>query len=331
MENQGYRSFAEQALHYFTRPHDHALDSPLEVPAAWVGAETPALEDLAYRFTDADIAQIDAALTAAKATGKPLGEMLAADFPLPGLASRFQQWRETLASGRGFQVIRGAPVERWGQADSELFFWCFGLHLGRPGGQNPQGDLLGHVRDLGEAEKQETIRLYKTAARIDYHCDAADVVGLLCLKKAQSGGQSRIVSSVSVFNRLVRDHPDLAARLFEPVRLDNREKPDATGADCFAIPPCRYADGVLRTFYHADYFRSVARHADLPPFTETERKLFDAYEAIASDPSLYLDMDLRPGDIQLLSNHTNLHARSDYVDHKDPAKKRHLLRLWLSL
>ncbi len=57
----------------------------------------------------------------------------------------------------------------------------------------------------------------------------------------------------------------------------------------------------------------------------------DTYEAIAMEEGMYLDMDLQPGDIQLLSNHTNLHARTEYEDHDDPAKRRHLLRLWLSL
>jgi hypothetical protein len=42
-------------------------------------------------------------------------------------------------------------------------------------------------------------------------------------------------------------------------------------------------------------------------------------------------MDLQPGDIQLLSNHSNLHARTRYEDFEEPALRRHLLRLWLSL
>ena len=87
----------------------------------------------------------------------------------------------------------------------------------------------------------------------------------------------------------------------------------------------------MRTFYHADYFRSVVRHDDVPPLTKLEQDLLDTYEAIATEPGMYLDMDLQPGDIQLLSNHSILHARTDYQDHEDLAKRRHLLRLWLSL
>jgi len=88
---------------------------------------------------------------------------------------------------------------------------------------------------------------------------------------------------------------------------------------------------MLHTFYHADYFRSVQRHEEVPPFSQEEQEMFDLYETIAAEPDLLMDMDLEPGDIQLLSNHTNLHARTEYEDYEDPAKKRHLLRLWLSL
>ena len=97
------------------------------------------------------------------------------------------------------------------------------------------------------------------------------------------------------------------------------------------IPPCRHAGGRLRTFYHSDYFRSVQRFDDVPEFTPRERELLDLYEAIASSPDLYFDMDLEPGDVQWLSNHVVLHARTAYEDHDDPAEKRHLLRLWLSI
>ncbi len=331
MPEQQYLSFIDQTLHYFNRPHEDIVGQPVASAAAWRGDQLPPLEDMAYHLGENEVAELQAAVAAARATGRAVCELSAADFPLPTLGPRFSAWRHSLVDGIGFQVIRGVPVDAWSQADSELFFWCFGLHLGRPGEQNPEGHLLGHVTDTGEQKKDSTVRLYKTAANIDYHCDAADVVGLLCLNKALAGGESRIVSSVSVFNELVRRHPDLAPRLFEPFALDIRDREVNEAGSTLPIPPCRYAGGVLRTFYHADYFRSAMRHDDVPPLTPLERELLDTYEAIAMEPGMYVDMDLQPGDIQLLSNHTNLHARTAYKDHPNPTQKRHLLRLWLSL
>jgi len=331
MTTQHYLSFIEQTLHYFDRPHEAPLSTPLEAPSAWRGKDLPTLESMAYRLSADEVTEIETALAAAQASGLPVRDLTAEDFPLPSLTAKFAGWRNTLSMGLGFVVLRGVPVERWTQAQSECFFWCFGLHLGRPGEQNPDGDLLGHVIDLREKVATETTRLYKTAANIDYHCDAADVVGLLCLKRAREGGHSRIVSSVAVFNELLQRRPDLAPRLFDPVALDIRDKEVNEAGSSLPIPPCRYAAGQLRTFYHADYFRSASRHDDVPELTTEEQELLDTYEAIALEEGMYLDMDLEPGDIQLLSNHTNLHARTEYEDFEDPAERRHLLRLWLSL
>ena len=41
-------------------------------------------------------------------------------------------------------------------------------------------------------------------------------------------------------------------------------------------------------------------------------------------------MRLQPGDMQFVYNHSQLHDRTAFVDWPDPAKRRHLLRLWLS-
>jgi alpha-ketoglutarate-dependent taurine dioxygenase len=62
-----------------------------------------------------------------------------------------------------------------------------------------------------------------------------------------------------------------------------------------------------------------------------ELELLEVYEEIALTPGIYLDMDLEPGDVQLVSNHTVLHARTQYEEWPEPERKRHLLRLWLSL
>ncbi len=321
-------SYADQTRHYFDRPHSGRPVGPIRSPAAWSGSEIAA--DPAWRVALRTewIDEIERALDRVEAEGRPAAELSAADLPLPALAPEIARWRRALTHGRGFLLVTGVPVERWSRERAETFFWCLGHHMGRPGAQNVQGDLLGHVVDTGADRDDPYVRLYRTAADIAYHCDAADVVGLLCLEPAASGGASRIVSSVRVYNELVSSRPDLAARLFEPFLLDLRNE-DASGRlRALPIPACRHAEGVLRTFYHSDYFRSVERHEDveLDPVT---RETMDVYEAIAARPDLRLDTQLERGAIQWLSNHLILHARTAYED--APGRPRHLLRLWLSV
>lgn len=326
-----YPSYAQQAAHYFDRPHRAPRTEPLASPAAWRGSDLAGHDDWRVKLEAAQVAELEAALAHAARTGKPTGALVASDFPLPTLAGEIARWRDEIRDGRGFQVVSGIPVQRMSQDECERLFWCVGLHMGRPGAQNAQGDLLGHVVDTGEDASDPFVRLYRTSADIAYHCDAADVVGLLCLRRAREGGASRIVSSVSVYNALLAEHPEWIPRLYEPFPVDLRNEGAADRLQHIAIPPCRHAAGRLRTFWHSDYFRSSQRHADVPRFDETQRALLDRYEEIASDPDLYLDMHLEPGDVQWLSNHVILHARTRYQDDPDPARKRHLLRLWLSL
>jgi alpha-ketoglutarate-dependent taurine dioxygenase len=191
--------------------------------------------------------------------------------------------------------------------------------------------LLGHVLDTGEESANPNVRRYRTAGDIAYHCDLADAVGLLCLRTARAGGRSRIASSVSVYNTLLERRPDLVDRLYEPFQLDARGEEGSGGPRTIPIPPCRHAQGRLRTFYHSDYFRSAQRHAEIPRLDAQERELLDLYEEIALSPELTLEMSFRPGDIQLLSNHVVLHGRTAYEDAPEPGRERHLLRLWLSL
>lgn len=320
-----YKSLRAQTLHYFARPHEGLPPGPLATPAAWRGAELQRRSDWQYPLGAEEIDECREAQGRAEASGKPMARLGRDDFPLPRLAARIAAWRHEIRHGRGFVLIRGLPVGEWTEAQTERFYWGFGHHLGLPGAQNPQGDLLGHVRDQRSGGD---VRYYRTNKALAPHCDTADVVGLLCLKTAKSGGLSRIASSVAVYNELLRRRPDLVPRLFEPMWFDTKGE---GGIPAYPIAPCRYAAGELRTFWQSDYYRTVQGIAQVPRLTGPEQELLDTYDAIAEDPQFRLDMDLQPGDIQLISNHTILHARTGFEDWPQPEQRRHLLRLWLTL
>jgi hypothetical protein len=190
--------FATQALRYFRRDHAGVRRTPIESPAAWRGADLANSDAWIVRLTPEKIDELDRARASVRARGLVLAQVGRDAFPLPTLTPVIAEWARELASGRGFRLLRGLPVGRWGDDDASLVYWGIGQHLGEPGAQNPQGELLGHVVDSGEDASNPLIRPYRTAATIAWHCDLADVVGLLCLRTAKRGGASRIVSSVAV-------------------------------------------------------------------------------------------------------------------------------------
>jgi hypothetical protein len=322
------RSVITQSLHYLARPHSEIPRSPVDGLAAWRGDELAAREDWRVQLQVGDIDEIDRALAVAERSGRPLAALRRRDFPLPTLRRRILAWAAELQHGTGVLLLRGLPVERWSEQRASMFFWCLGLHLGRPGAQNGRGDLLGRVRNQGLSYDDPAVRGYQTSAALRFHTDFADVVGLFCLRAAKSGGLSRFVSSVRVYNELLQRRPDLVDLLFEPMLFDTRG--DA-GIAFVRVIPCRYDAGALRSLYHGDYLRSGEQHVRAPRIPVRVHELLDTYDAIASEPGMYIDAEFMPGDVQLLSNHTVLHARTAYVDGDAPEQKRDLLRLWLSL
>jgi alpha-ketoglutarate-dependent taurine dioxygenase len=63
--------------------------------------------------------------------------------------------------------------------------------------------------------------------------------------------------------------------------------------------------------------------------TPLQREALDYLDAVLARPELQLEMQLLPGDLQILDNFTILHSRTSYQDL--PPRRRHLLRVWLDL
>ncbi|MCY4427614.1 MAG: TauD/TfdA family dioxygenase [Halieaceae bacterium] len=319
-----YRDFIAQGLHYLTRTHSGVPTAEIISSANWKGAALSP-DQITWRFTAKQIAALEQRAEEIQLEGKSIAEVAASDFDIPALAGFIRDWRQALTDGAGVVLAKGLPVHSWGKRTASLVYWGIGHLLGKPGAQNPQQELLGHVKDYREHHPE--VRLYRTNAHIRFHCDPADVVGLLCLQPSASGGASRIASSVAIFNEIRRRDPQLAARLFKPFRMDRRGEETPGSRPWDLITPSCFDGATLRTFWHTDYFESVARHQDVE-LTREESTLIEWFEEIGNDPAFRLDMDFEAGDIQLISNHSIVHGRTAYTDNDT---SRHLLRLWLSL
>ena len=196
--------------------------------------------------------------------------------------------------------------------------------------QNRHGHLLGHVRDAGLSSRDPNVRVYQTRERQNYHTDSCDVVGLLCLHPAKSGGLSSLVSSVTMFNEMRKRRPDLARVLFERIETDRRGEVPHGRKPFFSIPVFNWYAGFLSTIYNRTYIESARRFPEVPPLTPEQVEALDLFEHLANDPDLHFRMELQAGDIQLVHNHTLLHDRTAFDDWPEPERKRHLLRLWLA-
>ena len=298
-------------------------------PEVWTGAEMRRDTAWIREFTAAEIAELEAALEAGRRAGVEIIDIDAESFPLPTLGPTLDALRAEILRGRGFVLLRGLPVEGRDIEDVARLYWGLGRHFGHPVSQNGKGHLLGHVRDLGFDAADPEVRVYQTTERQYYHADSCDIVALLCLRPAMHGGESRIVSSASLYNEIRRRRPDLAELLSRPTAVDRRGEVPEGAPPYYLVPTFNHRDGLLSTYYVRRYIHSAQRFPDAPRLTAAHIEAFDLLDEIADDPEIHLAMEFRPGDVQLLHNHTILHDRGAYRDWPDGEAKRHLLRLWL--
>ena len=306
------------------------LPPEIQGPAAWYGPALVEQTDWLYHLSESEIIEIEAAVNALSSVSENLCNISPNDFPLPTFGPRLQSLLGEVLEGRGFVLLRRLPVERWNRRQSATAFMGIGSHLGSLRSQNADGHLLGHVKDLGRSSNDPNVRIYQTRERQTFHTDSCDVVGLLCLATAKSGGLSSLVSSTTIFNEMRRRRPDLARVLFAPIETDRRGEVGEGQKPYFKIPVFNWHAGLLSTIYQRQYIESARRFPDVQSLTQAQISGLDLLDELANDPQLHLMMELQRGDMQFVHNHTVLHDRTAFEDWPEPERKRHLLRLWLA-
>jgi hypothetical protein len=309
------------------------MDQPFERLTGrrvWMGGDFEAERDWVYHLPPAAIAEVEARVADLRARGVTLETIGQDDFPLESISADLAAMRAEIEHGRGFVMIRGLQRDRYTDEEFGLIFWGFGTHFGEGQPQSWLGERLGHVVDMSDEEDEP--RAYHRAGHIGMHTDSCDIVALLCLHPAISGGASRLASAHAVHNILLDRHPELLRHLYEGY-LYRSTGADARGADrpaltAYKVPVWKRNANWLDTYYVRGYIRRAIAAGDVTLGAEELRAL-DTLDAIAQEPGVFLDMDFRPGDMQFLNNRVIFHGRTDYVDHEEKALRRHLLRLWL--
>jgi hypothetical protein len=309
---------------------DDILEEPVTGLSLWTAADLKG-KDWIFHLDGEDLAEIASALAAVKRRGLRLGGFGSQDFPLFKLQPKLAQLREDVVAGKGFVLIRGLNVDDYTVEDLELIYWGLGTYLGTGLGQNAHGDLLTHVTFHNLDPANPNVRGYQDRRHQEPHNDMADMVGLLCVRKAKAGGASSIVNMAAVYNEFLRRRPDLLPIMYRGFHLDYRgEGADPYSTTPYTVPIFANKDGRLTCFYGRRGIEATFKKRGVEPTAE-EREALALMDELIMKPEFRVDMDLQPGDIQLVNNYSVLHARTAYEDYDEPERWRLLLRLWLNL
>jgi alpha-ketoglutarate-dependent taurine dioxygenase len=238
--------------------------------------------------------------------------------------------RAALQRGRGFVVIEAGETEQ----RLRPLYWLVGQALGNPVPQNVQGTLLYDVRDTGQ-DVYSGARFSVTSAESTFHtdgsfCDAVpEIVGLLCLRGARSGGVNHLVSGHAVHRRLVAEHAAILPILQAPFHVDRRGgvRPGEAPTARF---PVLHADAERLTYRYLRHWIEAGHTKAGEPLTAAQREALDVLDGVLGDPALRAEFVLKPGDMLFISNRWILHNRTGFEDYPEPERRRHLVRLWLA-
>ncbi|MBS0521025.1 MAG: TauD/TfdA family dioxygenase [Proteobacteria bacterium] len=305
---------------------------PIGGRLAWKSADLAGDQSWIHRLTDAEIAELDAAAEHSKAVVEDILDLRKEHFPLPTLAAKIGELRADIVDRYGFGYLRGLPVHKYDRDTVMRIYWGLASHLGDVVPQNRNGHMIGHVIDIGTKVDDYNKRLTQTSAGLSFHSDSCDVVGLMCLHTAMQGGESALVSGIAVHDEMMRRAPELCRALYQPVTVDRRGEVPEGKFPWMRIPVFMWRDGTFTGYAPLqEYLNSARRFEEAPKMTDLQWQATELFFSICADPEFAVKIPFEPGDFQFVHNHVVFHSRTSFEDWPDVAKKRHLMRIWISL
>jgi alpha-ketoglutarate-dependent taurine dioxygenase len=236
-----------------------------------------------------------------------------------------------LQHGHGVALVRG--LGQLAEPELRQLYLAIGCCIGE---LDTTYGALYDVTDSGGSYREQAIPVSQTHASTSVHTDSSRRethprwVGLACIRQAQFGGGSRLVSVVAVHDQLAQAHPALLQRLKRSFHRDlvtPGSSNDQAGirANCFPVFSDARDGPTLR---YMRYWIEKGHQRIGQPLEPLDHVAFDALDAALNDPQLRHDFAMAPGDLLFIDNHKVAHDREAYED--DPSAPRLMVRLWLN-
>jgi alpha-ketoglutarate-dependent taurine dioxygenase len=231
---------------------------------------------------------------------------------------------ERTKGGKGITFLRGIPVDEFGQDELRRLYWGIGTYFGRALSQSRVGDMMGDVTPRPGAS-----RGYTSQKELGLHTDYAEIISLLCLQPAQYGGENVFVSSLALWDIVERERPDFMEIMKRGFRLWRiNEHTNSEPITTFRVPVFSEKNGLRSVHQGWEIAVPTAEYLG-EPLSSQELAAIDFIKEVLQRPQLRLAARLEKGEAVFFSNYEVFHSRKAFQQWDDPAKSRHLLRLWL--
>ena len=301
-----------------------------QAPTTWLADDLNANQSWIFPIDDKARNHLSRMVKKVYDPARTLLDYQRSDFDLGPAAAVIAAAFEEAKHGRGLSLIRGLPRDDMSEQEFRVLTWAIGQNMGvgRPQGKTTQ--YMSEVRNVGTDYRSATGRGYSSSAKLDFHTDSCDVVGLSCYNQAVSGGMSMVTSSTSAYLAMQKEAPQLLEWLRQPVHFSRQGEQRADEAVSYPHPIFDEAEGRLFSRWNRNRVMAGQKLDGIPRIGAEHLEALEFFDELLRRPGLMYTMYLQPGDMQLLHSHVNLHARTDFIDHEEAAKKRLLFRFWLS-
>jgi hypothetical protein len=318
---------------------------PITGPSVWTGEDLKSCPWWGHMLTPEDIDDLHKATEVAKKTAEWLlpgvPDILPKEaFPLgTTMMEKIETMRDHLENQKGLVMIRNMPVDdpRFSEDDLAIMYLGVSAHIGHIILQSSSGlrsVSRGYGLPLGRVQAEMTGETPKggkqTNNHFRYHTDRCDVISLMCIRPAPSGGASRVVSAPAIYNALLEQDPELADTLTQPIdRIWEGEN------GFFRLPVMGLTpEGKFTTQISPSYVENAQFLDNTIKATPTQIRALDAIEDVGMDVGA--EFMMKPGMFYFLNNHQVYHGRGNWSVTKEEkqgewgSKGRLMFRTWIS-
>ncbi len=250
---------------------------------------------------------------------------------LSGLDPLASQWLNQLNASPG--AVRIATSGNYSDSELRLLYAMISRSLGW---LNNRYTYFFDVMDRRLDYTKEAIPVSKTKAETGYHTDSTaklyypDIVGLLCLQPAKSGGESLIANAANLINAILDNHPEYNEILHQPWCRDVITPGTIHNTEAILandIPLFQYdSEGGVIFRYMRYWIESalIKLGKEVPSSLTVALDSIDDYFAA---PEHAMSFRLERGDMLYVNNRFLCHNRTAFEDGEHP---RTYVRAWIN-
>ncbi|KAK3297181.1 uncharacterized protein B0H64DRAFT_119847 [Chaetomium fimeti] len=278
------------------------------------------------------VVEVEKALRKFRELDLDAGAVTRENFPLPTVQAQLTRACIDIHQGRGFAIVRGLDPRRYTAEDNMAIFLGISNYIGEQRGiQDKKGSMLTHVTESKIWTTPPEMRHgIHTTTSLAWHCDmGADILALHARSLAETGGNTFVASSWTIYKELAASYPEALDTLRDPSwPIQVSGNPPR-----YILAPLLHVseDKVLisvdpgRLGLHPATAKT-GHESCIPALSPSQLDSLEILSALASKHQYCLDME--QGDMVFINNLSLLHARDSYIDPKD-GPGRHFVRLWL--